>query len=242
MLPLTFHPRTHRNRNLRLFHRLPTAGDGQDPPGGHLSTAVPVPPLARPVGKKEQAAPAFLIPACVDPGGRDSLGRGLDAGSIAAVAADPAVQREPDALPQHLSGAYRDPHAAKARLDEMVKRQGWTSTAARVAQDRAQLGDLRGKVGFFAGARAKAERASAERAAELGRTQSGVYRCGRSQGRTNLPRIAEPARQRGRTPAQGSWQEPRSSGGRDGIGGGVGCCGTCRSCGDSWHDAAPAQS
>ena len=166
MLPLTFHPRTHRNRNLRLFHRLPTAGDGQDPPGGHLSTAVPVPPLARPVGKKEQAAPAFLIPACVDPGGRDSLGRGLDAGSIAAVAADPAVQREPDALPQHLSGAYRDPHAAKARLDEMVKRQGWTSTAARVAQDRAQLGDLRGKVGFFAGARAKAERASAERAAD----------------------------------------------------------------------------
>lgn len=128
MLPLTFHPRTHRNRNLRLFHRLPTAGDGQDPPGGHLSTAVPVPPLARPVGKKEQAAPAFLIPACVDPGGRDSLGRGLDAGSIAAVAADPAVQREPDALPQHLSGAYRDPHAAKARLDEMVKRQGWTRT------------------------------------------------------------------------------------------------------------------
>jgi hypothetical protein len=37
----------------------------------------------------------------------------------------------------------------------------------RVAQDRAQLGDLRGKAGFFAGARAKAERASAERAADL---------------------------------------------------------------------------
>ena len=168
----------------------------------------------------------------MDPGGRDSLGRGLDAGSVAAVAADPTVQREPDALPQHLRGAYRDPHAAKAQLDEMVKRQGWTSTAARIAQDPAQLGELRGKVGFFAGASAKAERANAERVAKCGRTQSGVYRSGGSQGRTNLPRIAEPARQRGRTPAQGSWQEPRSSGGRDGIGGGVGCCGTCRSCGD----------
>jgi hypothetical protein len=34
-----------------------------------------------------------------------------------------------------------------------------------IAQDPAQLGELRGKVGFFAGAKAKAERANAERAA-----------------------------------------------------------------------------
>ena len=242
MLPLTFHPRTHRNRNLRLFHRLPTAGDGQDPPGGHLSTAVPVPPLARPVGKKEQAAPAFLIPACVDPGGRDSLGRGLDAGSIAAVAADPAVQREPDALPQHLSGAYRDPHAAKARLDEMVKRQGWTRTRSAGRPGPCPARRSARQSWIFCRCPCKGRTRQRRAGGRLGRTQSGVYRCGRSQGRTNLPRIAEPARQRGRTPAQGSWQEPRSSGGRDGIGGGVGCCGTCRSCGDSWHDAAPAQS
>lgn len=124
-------------------------------------------PLAQPAGEKEQTAPEILIPAYVDPNGRDSLGRGLDAGSIAAaVAADRAVQRERGALPQYLRGAYRDPHTAKAQLDEMVKRQGWTSTAARVAQEPAQLGELRGKVGFFAGAKAKAERASAERAAE----------------------------------------------------------------------------
>jgi hypothetical protein len=102
----------------------------------------------------------------VDPGGRDSLGRGLDAGSIAAaVAADRAVQREREALPHYLRGAYRDPHAAKAQLDAMVQRQGWTSTAARIAQDPAQLGALRGKVGFFAGAQAKAERAQAVRVA-----------------------------------------------------------------------------
>jgi BID domain of Bartonella effector protein (Bep) len=82
------------------------------------------------------------------------------------VAADRAVQREREALPHYLRGAYRDPHAAKAQLDVMVKRQGWTSTAARIAQDPAQLGDLRGKVGFFAGARAKAEPADAERAAD----------------------------------------------------------------------------
>jgi hypothetical protein len=116
--------------------------------------------------EREQVAPEILIPAFVDPGGRDSLGRGLDEASIAvAVAADRAVQREREALPHYLAGAYRDPRAAKARLDEMVKRQGRTSTAARIARDPTQLGELRGKVGFFAGSKAKAERAMAERAA-----------------------------------------------------------------------------
>jgi hypothetical protein len=66
---------------------------------------------------------------------------------------------------KYLRGAYRDPDAAKAQLDEMVKSQGWTSTAARIAPDAAQLGPPRGKTGFFAGAQAKADRAAAERAA-----------------------------------------------------------------------------
>jgi Ti-type conjugative transfer relaxase TraA len=115
---------------------------------------------------KEQVEPEILIPAFVDAAGRDSLGRGLDPGSIAAaVATDRAVQREREALPHYLCGAYRDPDAAKVKLDEMVKRQGWTNTAARIAQDPAQLGELRGRAGFFAGARAKAERAMAERVA-----------------------------------------------------------------------------
>ena len=126
----------------------------------------PSSPAARPTGEREQGAPEILIPAYVDPSGRDSLGRGLDEASIAvAVAADRAVQREREALPHYLAGAYRDPRAAKARLDEMVKRQGWTSTAARIAPDATQLGELRGKVGLFAGAKAKADRAMAERAA-----------------------------------------------------------------------------
>jgi Ti-type conjugative transfer relaxase TraA len=121
---------------------------------------------APPAEDKEQAAPEILIPAFVDPAGRDSLGRGLDEASIAAaVAADRAVQREREALPHYLAGAYRDPHAAKARLDEMAKRQGWASTAARIAPDATQLGELRGKVGLFVGAKGKAERAMAERAA-----------------------------------------------------------------------------
>jgi Ti-type conjugative transfer relaxase TraA len=125
----------------------------------------PSPPVARSAGEREQVAPEILIPAYVDPTGRDSLGRELDEASIAvAVAADRAVQREREALPHYLAGAYRDPHAAKARLDEMVKRQGLTSTAARLARDPTQLGELRGNVGFFAGSRARAERARAERA------------------------------------------------------------------------------
>jgi hypothetical protein len=47
----------------------------------------------------------------------------------------------------------------------MVKRKGWTSAAARIARDSAQLGELRRKVGLFAGSTAEAARAVAERAA-----------------------------------------------------------------------------
>jgi hypothetical protein len=48
----------------------------------------------------------------------------------------------------------------------MVKRQGLTSTAARIAQDPTQLGELLGRTGLFAGARAKQERTMAEGMAE----------------------------------------------------------------------------
>ena len=54
---------------------------------------------------------------------------------------------------------------ARAALDELVKRQGWTSAAARVVADPLQLGELRGKEGFFAGAKARGEREAAQRAA-----------------------------------------------------------------------------
>ena len=82
-----------------------------------------------------------------------------------AVAADKEAQREREARWRYLQGTYRDPHAARAALDELVKRQGWTSAAARVAADPDQLGELRGKEGFFASAKARAERDAAQRAA-----------------------------------------------------------------------------
>ncbi len=113
-------------------------------------------------------APGWLIPPFVDPSGqgRDSLGRGTSPGEVAAaVAADKAVQREREARWSYLQGTYRDPHAARAALDELVKGQGWTSAAARVAADPDQLGELRGKVGLFAGTKARAEREAAQRAA-----------------------------------------------------------------------------
>jgi hypothetical protein len=108
----------------------------------------------------------WLIPPFFGPEERDSLGRGLDPASIAAVVAkDRTVQQERAALTQYLRGAYRDPDAAKAQLDELVKSQGWTSTAARIAPDPTQLGALRGKTGFFAGRQAKEDRLAADRAA-----------------------------------------------------------------------------
>ena len=115
-----------------------------------------------------QIAHGWLIAPYSDPSGqnRDSLGRGASPGEIAAVvAADKAVQREREARWSYLQGAYRDPHAARAALDELVKSQGWTSAAARVTADPLQLGELRGKEGLFAGAKARSEREAAQRAA-----------------------------------------------------------------------------
>jgi hypothetical protein len=144
-------------------------------------TAVP-PPWP---GREERATPEILIPGYVDPSGRDSLGRGLDAGSVAAVvAADRTARHEREALSYYLLGAYRDPHTAKAQLDEMVKRQGWTSTAARIAQDPMQLGELRGRTGLFASARAKAERAMAEGTA--GAIAPGLERIAAAEARAAL--------------------------------------------------------
>ena len=126
------------------------------------------PAAARTGADQGAAAREWLIAPFVDPSGqgRDSLGRGTSPGEVAAaVAADKAVQREREARWSYLQGAYRDPHAARAALDELVKGQGWTSAAVRVAADPDQLGELRGKVGLFAGAKARAERDAAQRAA-----------------------------------------------------------------------------
>ena len=97
------------------------------------------------------------------------------------VAADNAVQREREARWNHLQGAYRDLHAVRAALDELVKSQGWTSAAARTAADPLQLGELRGKEGFFAGATARAERVAAQRTA--GAMRPSLERIGEAEAR-----------------------------------------------------------
>jgi hypothetical protein len=124
----------------------------------------------------------WLIPPRVSPDGRDSLGRGLDSGSVAAaVAADGAVQRERAARWSYLQGAYRDPYAARAALDELVKREGWTSAAARLAREPEQLGELRGRMGWLASAAARQERAGAQRAA--GALPASLERIGEAEAR-----------------------------------------------------------
>ena len=56
--------------------------------------------------EKHRIPTEILIPGSVDPGVRDSLGRGRDAGSTTAVvAADRSVQRGRESLPQCLLGA-----------------------------------------------------------------------------------------------------------------------------------------
>jgi len=145
------------------------------------------PALAEPTPAKVEAgqcnqADVWLISPLVSPGGKDSLGRGLDAGSAAAaVAASGSVQREREARWSYLQGAYRDPHAARAALDEIVKREGWTSAAARLAREPEQLGELRGKVGWLASAAAKQERVGAERAA--GALPGSLERIGEAESR-----------------------------------------------------------
>ncbi len=133
-----------------------------------VQQAAAQPVAAKAEGGQGQRAGGWLIAPHADPSGqdRDSLGRGTSPGEVATVVvADVAVQREREARWSYLQGAYRDPHAAWAALDELVKSQGWTSAAARVAADPLQLGELRGKEGLFAGAKARAEREAAQRAA-----------------------------------------------------------------------------
>ena len=158
-----------------------------------------------------QHADGWLIAPYADSSGqgRDSLDRGTSPGEIAAVvAADKAVQREREARWSYLQGAYRDPHAARAALDELVKSQGWTSAAARTVADPFQLGELRGKEGLFAGAKARAEREAAQRVAgaigpsleRIGETEARAersYRTGvdaqRAADATGIPRLSAAA-------------------------------------------------
>ncbi len=147
------------------------------------TAAAAVPSVTQAAAGQGQPAGGWLIPPYVDPSGqrRDSVGRGTSPGEVAAaVAADKAAQREREARWSYLQGAYKDPHGARAALDELVKREGWTSAAARLAREPEQLGELRGKVGWLASGAAKQERANAERAA--GALPDSLTRIGTAEG------------------------------------------------------------
>ena len=107
-------------------------------------------------------APEWLIPPHVSRDGRDSLGRGLDpAGIAAAVAADERVQQARSEPWRYLERAYRDPHTAQARLNELARGEGWIRAAARIDTTHEQLGPLRGRDGMFASQAAQLDRAYA---------------------------------------------------------------------------------
>jgi len=159
----------------------PATAERPAPSAAHrLEHAPAAPATAVPGGAGERTETAWLIPPRVSPDGRDSFGRGLDAGSIqAAVLVDGSVQREREALIDYLRGAYREPISASGRLDELIMREGFTSAAARLAREPEQLGELRGKLGIFAGA-ARQEREGALRAA--GAMPDSLARIGRAVG------------------------------------------------------------
>ena len=81
------------------------------------------------------------------------------------MAANLAPQREREARWDYLHGTYRDPYAARPAINEVVKQHGWTSAAARIGYDPSQFGELCGKEGFFAAAKARADRQTAQRVA-----------------------------------------------------------------------------
>ena len=153
----------------------PTAPSSQYPDGRAPEAAV------KPIGAERTARPPAPAPARAAPAGvlippfegrgrdgveRDSLGRGVDGKSVAAVvASDGQVRRELEARSIYLQTAYRDPKAATTRLNELVARDGATSAARRLSTEPGLLGELRGREGLFAGGKARAERQAARRAA-----------------------------------------------------------------------------
>src|SRR5271170_4234955 len=109
------------------------------------------------VRQVELPAPEWLIPPYAGREGHDSLGRGLDpVGIAAAVAADARVRQARSEPWPHLERAYRHPHAAHARLNELVRAEGWTGAAARIDAAPERLGHLLGRDGMFAGQSARA--------------------------------------------------------------------------------------
>ncbi|MCK8787869.1 Ti-type conjugative transfer relaxase TraA [Roseomonas sp. NAR14] len=116
-----------------------------------------------------EAPPAPLLPALRDPWGRDSLGRAATLGDLRAAAdADPRVRRAEEDRAHWIASAYRDPEAARARLDAVLAAEGGDlqRAAARLREAGPEaLGRLNGREGWFAGQEAAWRRMNARGAA-----------------------------------------------------------------------------
>ncbi|MDN3562829.1 Ti-type conjugative transfer relaxase TraA, partial [Paeniroseomonas aquatica] len=128
----------------------------------------PLAPASEIAVPRPEERPAPLLAAYRDPWGRDSLGRGTTAGEVAAaVAQDPTVQHAEHHLTIWIGHSYRDPAEAQRRLHALEAAEGGPQGVERALRyGRPELlGELRGKVGWFASAAAKAERDAAARSA-----------------------------------------------------------------------------
>jgi predicted RNA-binding protein YlqC (UPF0109 family) len=131
-------------------------------PGDDLAAAAAA---AKPARRKRQARvegaePRWLIAP------NTAVNPPTTAEVAAAVSSDGDVRREREALGRYLTGAYRDPMAAGARLEALVARDGPTSAAQRIGADPGQLGELQGKAGLFVSASGRQSREQAERVAQ----------------------------------------------------------------------------
>ena len=161
-----------------------------------------------PAARAEHHHPArteMLIPPYVDASGRDSLGRGLDPESVrAAVDDDGRVARERIDQRSYLSSAYRDPEAARDRLDELVARDGTVSSARRIETEPLILGELQGRTGLFAGQAGNTERSRAHAVADA--LAQSVRRLGDADGSGR----ARVSLERGETAHRGRSCHPKS--------------------------------
>jgi len=157
----------------------------QSRPEGQPEAETPAPKPTAPALQKrapetepelgDSVVPEPLLPAHKPYLGRDSLGRGTTPTEVTvAVARDAGVQQRQGDLGMWLRQAYRDPVAARAKLDALEYAEHGPHDAARTLGASyggpELLGELRGKTGWFASAAAKAEREAAVRcAASVGR-------------------------------------------------------------------------
>jgi len=148
-----------------------------------------------------EAVPAPLLPSHRDAWGRDSQGRGTTPAEITAAATrDARAQRCRGELGVWVRQAYRDPDEAWRRLHALEQAEGGPLGAERALRRHdggaELLGELRGKVGWFALAASKAERDTAVRCA--GSVGGGLVRLREAEERAGQGYVRDVEAQRAR--------------------------------------------